>query len=179
MTGRGRNGEAWSACRLSANPPTESRAEPADGEQVRSSAVAQRLGDSRRPILEELRILEVDGLIGHETSRFEHFPRLDMHQVDVEHHLHERLQPRALDEGVQHLTEPYLRRLVHIQEQTEIDTDPDRIARHPHVSGIGPPRSSPSGSRCTIWGSTLSVSPNRQGRPFGTEALSTPFEDAP
>jgi DNA-binding GntR family transcriptional regulator len=95
----------------------------APGQRVRQEEVANRLGASRLPVREALRMLEAEGLIEHETNKGARVPRLDMHEVDVIYQMRERLEPLALSESIPHLTEVDLLRLKHIQEQIEANID--------------------------------------------------------
>jgi DNA-binding GntR family transcriptional regulator len=97
------------------------------GERVRQEDIAQRLGASRLPVREALRMLEAEGLIENETNKGARVPRLDMHELDLIYQMRERLEPLALSESVPHLTEADLERLTRLQEEIEADTDVGRF----------------------------------------------------
>jgi DNA-binding GntR family transcriptional regulator len=97
------------------------------GERVRQEEVAQRLGASRLPVREALRMLEAEGLIEHEANKGARVPRLDRHEVDVIYQMRERLEPLALTESIPGLTDADLRELEQIQQQIESDTDLGRF----------------------------------------------------
>jgi DNA-binding GntR family transcriptional regulator len=97
------------------------------GERVRQEEVAQRLGASRLPVREALRMLEAEGLVEHETNKGARVPRLGMHEVDVMYQMRERLEPLAIGESIPNLSEVHLRRLRHIQEQIEADGEVSRF----------------------------------------------------
>jgi DNA-binding GntR family transcriptional regulator len=97
------------------------------GERVRQEEVAQRLGASRLPVREALRMLEAEGLIEHEANKGARVPRLDRHEVDVIYQMRERLEPLALAESIPGLTDADLRELEQIQQQIESDTDLGRF----------------------------------------------------
>jgi DNA-binding GntR family transcriptional regulator len=96
------------------------------GERVRQEEVAQRLGASRLPVREALRMLESEGLIEHE-AKGARVPRLDMHEVDVMYQMRERLEPLALSESIPELTVDHLARLHDLQAQIEADSDVSRF----------------------------------------------------
>ena len=97
------------------------------GEHVRQEDVAGRLGASRLPVREALRMLEAEGLVEHEANKGARVPRLDMHEVDVIYQMRERLEPLALAESIPRVTEPEVQRLRDIQEQIEADGDVGRF----------------------------------------------------
>jgi DNA-binding GntR family transcriptional regulator len=97
------------------------------GERVRQEEVAQRLGASRLPVREALRMLEAEGLIEHEANKGARVPRLDRHEVDVIYQMRERLEPLALTESIPGLTDADLRELEQIQQLIESDTDLGRF----------------------------------------------------
>lgn len=97
------------------------------GEHVRQEDVAQRLGASRLPVREALRMLEAEGLVEHEANKGARVPRLDMHEVDVIYQMRERLEPLALAESIPRVTELDVRRLRHLQEQIEAGDDVGRF----------------------------------------------------
>jgi DNA-binding GntR family transcriptional regulator len=89
------------------------------GEWIRQEEVAERLGSSRLPVREALRILEAEGLTEHERHRGARVPSLSMHEVDVIYRMREQLEQLAIAESIPHLTDADLRGLERIQEQIE------------------------------------------------------------
>jgi DNA-binding GntR family transcriptional regulator len=93
------------------------------GEWIRQEEVAERLGSSRLPVREALRILEAEGLTEHERHRGARVPSLSLHEVDVIYRMREQLEQLAIAESIPHLTDADLRRLEEIQARIEQDTD--------------------------------------------------------
>jgi DNA-binding GntR family transcriptional regulator len=93
--------------------------EIAPGEWIRQEEVAERLGSSRLPVREALRILEAEGLTEHERHRGARVPRLSMHEVDVVYRMREQLEQVAIAESIPHLGPDDVRALTAIQEQIE------------------------------------------------------------
>ncbi|MDX6254695.1 MAG: hypothetical protein QOJ11_1029 [Frankiales bacterium] len=128
------------------------------GERVRQEEVAQRLGASRLPVREALRMLEAEGLIEHETNKGARVPRLDRHEVDVIYQMRERLEPLALTESIPGLTDDDLQALERIQQQIESDTDLGRfleLDRAFHLLSYSACRIDPLSSMVVrLWNST-------------------------
>jgi DNA-binding GntR family transcriptional regulator len=93
------------------------------GQWIRQEDVAARLGASRLPVREALRLLEAEGLTEHEANRGSRVPLLDAHEVDVVYRMREALEPLALAESLPHLTEEQLAHLEAIQDRIETDGD--------------------------------------------------------
>jgi DNA-binding GntR family transcriptional regulator len=93
------------------------------GEWIRQEEVAERLGSSRLPVREALRILEAEGLTEHEPHRGARVPSLSMHEVDVVYRMRERLETLAIAESVPHLTDTEIGRLREVQERIEANSD--------------------------------------------------------
>jgi DNA-binding GntR family transcriptional regulator len=89
------------------------------GQRLRQEEVAQRLGASRLPVREALRMLETEGLIENESNKGARVPRLDMHALDVIYQMRERLEPLALAVSMPGLSRADVRRLARIQDQIE------------------------------------------------------------
>jgi DNA-binding GntR family transcriptional regulator len=128
------------------------------GERVRQEEVAQRLGASRLPVREALRMLEAEGLIEHEANKGARVPRLDRHEVDVIYQMRERLEPLALAESTPGLTDDDLAELERIQQQIESDTDLGRfleLDRAFHLLSYSACRIDPLSSMVVrLWNST-------------------------
>jgi DNA-binding GntR family transcriptional regulator len=97
------------------------------GERVRQEEVAQRLGASRLPVREALRMLEAEGLVEHEANKGARVPRLGMHEVDVMYRMREQLEPLALAESLPRLTDADVARLGRIQDEIETGVDIGRF----------------------------------------------------
>ena len=97
--------------------------EIAPGERIRQEFMADRLGASRMPVREALRILEAEGLIESRANRGARVPKLDAHEVEVIYMMRERLEPLALAESLPRLTPADLARLAQIQDDIEANTD--------------------------------------------------------
>jgi DNA-binding GntR family transcriptional regulator len=99
--------------------------EIAPGDWIRQEDIAARFGASRLPVREALRILEAEGLTGHQPNRGARVPWLDMHEVDVIYQMRERLECLALVESIGLLTESDLRGMADIQDRIEANADVD------------------------------------------------------
>jgi len=93
------------------------------GERIRQEEVAERLGASRLPVREALRILAAEGLADYQTNRGSRVPKLGMHEVVVLYQMRERLEPLALIESIPNLTQDQLDELAAIQDRIERVTD--------------------------------------------------------
>ncbi len=74
------------------------------GDYIRQEDIARRLGASRLPVREALRILEVEGLTTHHANRGAQVPLLTTHEMDVIYQLRERLEPLVLQESIPSLS---------------------------------------------------------------------------
>ncbi|MGD0557181.1 MAG: GntR family transcriptional regulator [Streptosporangiaceae bacterium] len=97
--------------------------EIAPGEWIRQAEVAERLGASRLPVREALRILQAEGLADYEANRGSRVPKLGMHEVEVLYQMRERLEPLALIESIPQLSADQLDRLAKLQARIEDVTD--------------------------------------------------------
>jgi DNA-binding GntR family transcriptional regulator len=95
----------------------------APGERIRQEEVAERLGTSRLPVREALRILEAEGLTEHTANKGSRVPRLDPAELDVLYRMRERLEPLALTESLPHLTGSDLAGLADLHAQIMADDD--------------------------------------------------------
>ena len=89
------------------------------GEWIRQEEVAERLGSSRLPVREALRILEAEGLTEHERHKGARVPSLTMHEVDVVYRMREQLEQLAIAESIPHLDLDDLRALADLQDRIE------------------------------------------------------------
>jgi DNA-binding GntR family transcriptional regulator len=93
------------------------------GEWIRQEEVAERLGSSRLPVREALRILEAEGLTEHERHRGARVPSLSMHEVDVVYRMREQLEQLAIAESIPNLSAADVRSLEAVQERIEVSDD--------------------------------------------------------
>ena len=133
------------------------------GEWIRQEEVADRLGASRLPVREALRILEAEGLTEHERNRGARVPSLSMHEVDVIYRMREQLEQLAIAESIPHLTEADVRRLEVVQDQIEALNHEDsadlgrflELDREFHLAGYAGCRIEQlTGSVVRLWNST-------------------------
>jgi DNA-binding GntR family transcriptional regulator len=97
------------------------------GDRIRQEDIAERLGASRLPVREALRMLEAEGLTEHEPRKGARVPKLTMHELDVIYRMRERLEPLALAESLPSLTPEDDAQLDDLQCQIEANTDLDRF----------------------------------------------------
>jgi DNA-binding GntR family transcriptional regulator len=97
--------------------------EIAPGERIRQEEVAARLGTSRLPVREALRILEAEGLTEHTANKGARVPRLDPAELDVLYQMRERLEPLALAQSMPHLTRREVSELEQIHERIAANAD--------------------------------------------------------
>jgi DNA-binding GntR family transcriptional regulator len=97
------------------------------GDRIRQEEVAARLGASRLPVREALRILEAEGLTEHEPHKGARVPKLTQHEVDVIYRMRERLEPLALVESLPRLGEPDHERLAEVQRRIEANEDLEKF----------------------------------------------------
>ncbi len=97
------------------------------GDRIRQEEVAERLGASRLPVREALRMLEAEGLTEHEAHKGARVPRLSPHEVDVIYRMRERLEPLALSESLPQLTEADHEQLDEVQCRIEANDDLEKF----------------------------------------------------
>ncbi|HEY0774038.1 MAG TPA: GntR family transcriptional regulator [Nocardioidaceae bacterium] len=97
------------------------------GDRIRQEEVAERLGASRVPVREALRILEAEGLTEHEAHKGARVPRLSQHEVDMIYQMRERLEPLALIESLDRIGGAELAAAGQLQERIESNEDLDRF----------------------------------------------------
>jgi DNA-binding GntR family transcriptional regulator len=97
------------------------------GDRIRQEDIAARLGASRLPVREALRMLEAEGLTEHEANKGARVPRLTQHEVEVIYRMRERLEPLALVESMGSLAEVDHERLEDVQRRIEENDDLDRF----------------------------------------------------
>jgi DNA-binding GntR family transcriptional regulator len=89
------------------------------GARLRQEDIADRLGTSRIPVREALRILAAEGLTELEANKGARVLLLDAREVDLMYQMRERLEPLALAESMPRLTAADLVRLDDIQARIE------------------------------------------------------------
>jgi DNA-binding GntR family transcriptional regulator len=89
------------------------------GERIRQEDIADRLGASRLPVREALRMLEAEGLTQLETNKGARVPLLEGREVDLLYQMREQLEPLALTESMARLGEAELSRLGELQARIE------------------------------------------------------------
>lgn len=89
------------------------------GDRVRQEDVAARLGASRLPVREALRLLEAEGLLRHERHKGAHVPRLTLAEVVVMYRMREQVEPLALRESLLRLSADDLDRADGLQDRIE------------------------------------------------------------
>lgn len=97
------------------------------GDRIRQAEVADRLGASRLPVREALRILEAEGLTEHEAHKGARVPRLSQHEVEVIYEMRERLEPLAISESLGRLAEADLERIEAVQQRIEHNDDVEKF----------------------------------------------------
>jgi len=97
------------------------------GDRIRQEEVAARLGASRLPVREALRMLEAEGLTEHEPHKGASVPRLTQHEVDVIYRMRERLEPLALVESMPRLDPADHERLEEVQQRIEANDDLEKF----------------------------------------------------
>ncbi len=128
------------------------------GEWIRQEEVAERLGSSRLPVREALRILEAEGLTEHERHRGARVPSLSMHEVDVIYRMREQLEQLAIAESIPNLTPVDVGRLERIQAEIEANDDVAtflELDRQFHLTSYGGCRIDQlTGTVVRLWNST-------------------------
>jgi DNA-binding GntR family transcriptional regulator len=130
----------------------------APGDRIRQEQVAERLGASRLPVREALRMLEAEGLTEHEPHKGARVPRLSAHEVAVIYRMRERLEPLALSESIAVLDEGDHAKLEDVQRRIEENEDLERfleLDREFHLLSYSGCRIDPLNSMVTrLWNST-------------------------
>lgn len=93
------------------------------GERLRQEDIAERMGGSRLPVREALRMLAAEGLVEIEANKGASVPRLDAEEVETLYRMRERLEPLAVIESMPRLGEQDLDELERIQKAIEAGVD--------------------------------------------------------
>lgn len=91
----------------------------APGERIRQEEVAERLGGSRLPVREALRVLAAEGLVQLEPHKGARVPHLDRAEVEVLYRMRERLEPLALQLSMPRLSDVDWAQIEAIAERIE------------------------------------------------------------
>jgi DNA-binding GntR family transcriptional regulator len=97
------------------------------GDRIRQEEVAERLGASRLPVREALRMLEAEGLTELEPHKGARVPRLTRREVEVIYQMRERLEPLALAESMPRLDAADHDRLGKLQQRIEDNDDLEKF----------------------------------------------------
>jgi DNA-binding GntR family transcriptional regulator len=97
------------------------------GTWLRQDELAARLGISRIPLRDALRILESDGLAESLPNRGSRVPTLSLEDVNTYYRMRERLEPLTLSESIPHLTGDDIARLEQVQDEIESLPDVNRF----------------------------------------------------
>ncbi len=97
------------------------------GDRIRQEEVAERLGASRLPVREALRMLAAEGLTELEPHKGARVPRLTQHEVNVIYQMRERLEPLALAESLPRLDSSDHERLARLQQRIEGGDDLEKF----------------------------------------------------
>ena len=97
------------------------------GTWLRQDEIAARLGTSRLPVREALRILETEGLAELLPNRGGRVPVLDLEQVNTLYRMRERLEPLTLILSLENLHDEQVEEMADLQEQIEANTDTARF----------------------------------------------------
>jgi DNA-binding GntR family transcriptional regulator len=95
----------------------------APGQRLRQEDIAERLGGSRLPVREALRILAAEGLVQVEPNKGARVPLLDPGEVETLYRMRERLEPLALSESMANLSSADLAEISDIQRRIEQGVD--------------------------------------------------------
>jgi DNA-binding GntR family transcriptional regulator len=93
------------------------------GSRIRQEEIAERLGTSRLPVREALRMLETEGLTQLEANKSARVPALDREELTIVYEMRERIETLALRLSLPHLTSEQELELYSIQEQIEENDD--------------------------------------------------------
>jgi DNA-binding GntR family transcriptional regulator len=97
------------------------------GDRIGQEDVAAKLGVSRVPVREGLRMLEAEGLTEHEPHKGARVPRLTQHEVEVIYRMRERLEPLTLLESLPQLDADAHERLEEVQVRIEENEDLEKF----------------------------------------------------
>lgn len=93
------------------------------GERLRQEDIAERLGGSRIPVREALRMLAAEGLVEIEPNKGARVPQLDRDEVETLYRMRERLEPLALSTSLPLLEVEQIDAAERLQERIEAGVD--------------------------------------------------------
>ena len=93
------------------------------GQRLRQEDIAERLGGSRLPVREALRMLAAEGLVETEPNKGARVPVLDPGEVETLYRMRERLEPLALVESMGKLGSAEIAEIQAIQQRIEQGVD--------------------------------------------------------
>lgn len=97
------------------------------GSRIRQEEIAERLGSSRIPVREAMRMVEADGLVTLKPYSGARVVDLDYAEFDTAYRIRERLDPLALVQSLQNITDRDIDRLEEIEAEVEKAPSPDRF----------------------------------------------------
>lgn len=97
------------------------------GTWLRQDDIAARLGTSRLPVREALRILQTEGLAEFLPHRGARVPTLNLDDVNTYYRMRERLEPLTLALSLEQITDQQIARMARIQAEIEANTDITRF----------------------------------------------------
>lgn len=134
------------------------RGEIPPGSRIRQEEIAGRLGASRLPVREALRMLETEGLTQLEANKSARVPKLDRQELDIVYEMRERIETLALRLSLPHLTAEQESDLLHVQEQIEDNDDVGTFLELDRRFHLGTYAGCPSGELLNtvtrLWNST-------------------------
>lgn len=101
----------------------------APGQRIVQDEIADRLGVSRIPVREGLRMLESDGLVVLRSSSGAWVATMTVKDCVIAYEIRERLEPLVLAESLPRLGPGQVRRLEEIQEAIEANSDVEEFLR--------------------------------------------------
>ncbi|MEY4000281.1 MAG: hypothetical protein RLZZ626_636 [Actinomycetota bacterium] len=99
------------------------------GERLRQEDIAARLGASRQPVRDALRLLEGDGLVTLVANSGAWVSKLSERECDEAYLVRERLEPLLLSQSLPNLTADQVARLAHLVDEIEASGDIETFLR--------------------------------------------------
>src|SRR6478752_7744714 len=132
--------------------------ELAPGSRILQEEIADRLGTSRLPVREALRMLETEGLTQLEANKSARVPALDRTELDIVYEMRERIETLALRLSLPHLTSQQEAELHRLQELIEENDDVNTFLELDRRFHLGTYAGCPSGELLStvtrLWNST-------------------------
>ena len=128
------------------------------GSRIRQEEIAERLGTSRLPVREALRMLQTEGLTQLEANKSARVPALDRDELDIVYEMRERIETLALRLSLPYLTAQQESELYRIQDEIEANDDVGTFLELDRRFHLGTYAGCPSGELLTtvtrLWNST-------------------------